>query len=138
MINTPPMPTRFIASRSAVIPLLVIFPFSQNQYTHGRALSGGCTNCFSSAASEDGALPCANGAAQSSSTQIATNALTGSAGILPASTLASRFQKFFDTTTPKAAGRMPALPVMQFGAWNLKRLWSLDVGVWNFSPLLIT
>jgi len=31
MMSTPPMPTRFIASKSAVMPSLVIFPFSQNQ-----------------------------------------------------------------------------------------------------------
>ena len=31
MISTPPMPTRFIASRSAVMPLLVMLPLSQNQ-----------------------------------------------------------------------------------------------------------
>jgi len=31
MISTPPMPTRFIASRSAVIPSRVMLPLSQNQ-----------------------------------------------------------------------------------------------------------
>src|SRR5437868_3055022 len=47
MIITPPIPTRSIASRSAVIPLLVTFPFSQNQNTHGRADGGGRTKFFS-------------------------------------------------------------------------------------------
>jgi hypothetical protein len=42
MINTPPMPTRFIASRSAVMPLLLMLPFNQNQYTQGLAEAGGC------------------------------------------------------------------------------------------------
>lgn len=31
MMSTPPMPTRFMASRSAVMPLLVMLPLSQNQ-----------------------------------------------------------------------------------------------------------
>ena len=39
--NAPPKPTRCMASRSAVIPSLVIFPSSQNQYTQGRAEGGG-------------------------------------------------------------------------------------------------
>ena len=38
---TPPIPTRCIASRSAVIPSLVMLPFFQNQYTQGRAAAGG-------------------------------------------------------------------------------------------------
>jgi hypothetical protein len=41
MIKTPPMPTRSIASRSAAMPLLVMLPLSQNQYTHGHADFGG-------------------------------------------------------------------------------------------------
>src|SRR5512146_2750906 len=41
------MPTRFMASRSAVMPSRVILPLSQNQYTHGRADSGGEANPFS-------------------------------------------------------------------------------------------
>jgi hypothetical protein len=41
MISTPPMPTRFIASKSAVMPSLEIFPLIQNQYAHGLAASGG-------------------------------------------------------------------------------------------------
>jgi hypothetical protein len=44
MIKTPPIPARFIASKSAVMPSRVMFPFSQNQYTPGRADSGGWTN----------------------------------------------------------------------------------------------
>ena len=40
------MPTRFIASRSAVIPSRVMLLFSQNQYTQGRAESGGLTKLF--------------------------------------------------------------------------------------------
>src|SRR5438876_5137771 len=47
IIATPPMPTRFIASRSAVIPLLVTLPLSQNQNTQGRAVSGGRKNSCS-------------------------------------------------------------------------------------------
>src|SRR5689334_9841374 len=43
-MTTPPMPTRFIASRSAVMPLLLILPLSQNQKICGRAESGGCRN----------------------------------------------------------------------------------------------
>ena len=35
------MPTRCIASKSAVIPPLVMLPSIQNQYTHGRAEAGG-------------------------------------------------------------------------------------------------
>lgn len=50
MISTPPMPTRFMASRSAVMPSLVMLPLSQNQYTHGRHESGGDTNFSASAA----------------------------------------------------------------------------------------
>src|SRR5215813_5740391 len=41
MIITPPIPTRLIASRSAVIPLLLMFPFNQNQKIQGRAEGGG-------------------------------------------------------------------------------------------------
>src|SRR3954452_926947 len=42
MIVSPPNPTRCSASKSAVMPCFVIFPLTQNPYTQGRALSGGC------------------------------------------------------------------------------------------------
>ena len=42
--STPPMPTRCMASRSAVIPSLLMLPLIQNQYTHGLALAGGLAN----------------------------------------------------------------------------------------------
>ena len=38
------MPTRFIASRSAVMPSREMFPSSGNQYTQGLAESGGLRN----------------------------------------------------------------------------------------------
>ncbi len=41
MSTAPPMPTRLIASKSAVIPSREIFPSTQNQCTHGRADRGG-------------------------------------------------------------------------------------------------
>src|SRR6266542_1660936 len=47
MMSTPPIPTRFIASRSAVMPSRVRLPSDQNQNTHGFASSGGRTNAFS-------------------------------------------------------------------------------------------
>src|ERR1051325_9556217 len=57
MIATPPMPTRFIASRSAVMPLLVILPLSQNQNTQGRAESGGWRKFFSRLDEDSAAWP---------------------------------------------------------------------------------
>jgi hypothetical protein len=42
----PPSPTRFIASKSAVMPSRVRFPFSQNPYAHGLAESGGVIKLF--------------------------------------------------------------------------------------------
>src|SRR3954464_16014006 len=40
----PPMPTRFIHSRSSWIPSLVTLPFIQCHHTRGRALLGGFSN----------------------------------------------------------------------------------------------
>ena len=37
-----------MASKSAVIPALVMLPFIQNQYVHGLAVFGGCSNASSS------------------------------------------------------------------------------------------
>jgi hypothetical protein len=44
--SAPPMPTRFIASRSAVMPSLLMLPLIQNQKTQGRAEGGGAAKFF--------------------------------------------------------------------------------------------
>jgi hypothetical protein len=51
------MPTRCIASKSAVMPSRVMFPFNQNQYTQGRALSGGDKKPLSSFEAAESAAP---------------------------------------------------------------------------------
>jgi hypothetical protein len=47
------MPARFIASRSAVMPLLDMFPSSGNQYTHGRADGGGAAKFLAKSSATD-------------------------------------------------------------------------------------
>ena len=61
-ICMPAMPTRFIPSRSAVMPSLVTLPFSQCHHTRGRADSGGSLKPRSSASS-CGAAPRVRGGA---------------------------------------------------------------------------
>src|SRR5512143_1206618 len=51
----PPIPTRLIHSRSALIPSFVMLPFIQCHQTRGFAESGGFRNPCSSASPEDGA-----------------------------------------------------------------------------------
>ncbi len=56
----PPMPARFIASKSAVIPSRLRLPFATNQYTQGRVSSGGLRNWASVAASGGSAAAAAS------------------------------------------------------------------------------
>src|ERR1044072_5428995 len=79
MINTPPIPTRCIASRSAVIPARVRLPSDQNQYTHGRASSGGRVNAVSKSGSAD-----RNTSANDTIRKPRRNALIWSGGLIDA------------------------------------------------------
>ena len=53
---TPPMPAFFSASKSAVMPSRVRLPSMMNQYTHGRADSGGLRKPFSRSAPRPAAM----------------------------------------------------------------------------------
>lgn len=55
MVSTPPMPTRCIASRSAVMPALVTLPFIQCHHVCGRAEAGGEANPAAKGSTASGA-----------------------------------------------------------------------------------
>ncbi len=61
------MPTRCIASRSAVMPLLERLPLSGNQYTQGLADDGGLAKPRARSSTDAGSAPAFNDAARKNS-----------------------------------------------------------------------